>query len=294
MKRFVAVILLFALVLTGCTPSQQNQSQHFAVEVLDDTSSTVILDEPAGRVVSLAPSATEIVFALGMEDHLVGVSNFCNYPDEARQIQKVGDFFNPNTELIISLDPDLVLAVKGVQETLVNTLKKNSIPVYVYDPHDVAGIIDNILDTGRLLGAEKAAENLAHDLESTIVQQEPTGLKVFIEINPEPIMTAGSGTFISDLIRKAGFENAGDEFGEGYPVVSPEALLEIQPDIYLISRETGVTPDDIAARPGFNTLACVRKGNVFVISNDDIFFRPGPRIVQAYEELIKLAERVQR
>lgn len=294
MKKLAIVLVLLIFTITGCSSPSESAKTEPAIKVVDDTSSTIVLDKPAQRVISLAPSNTEIVFAIGKQDSLVGVSNFCNYPEEARQIQKVGDYFNPNTEMILDLNPELVLAVKGVQESLIATLKKNNIPVYVYDPHSVEGIVKNILDTGKMLGAEEEAEKVAEELRQTIKQQEPTGLKIFVEINPEPIITAGSNTFISDLIKKSGCQNVGDEFGEGYPVVSPEALLDMQPDIYLISKNIGVTPDDVAARPGFNSLDCVKEGNVFVISDDDVFFRPGPRIIKAYEELLSIIERVKK
>lgn len=301
MKRkfqLIAVLLLiFSLILSGCAKpaakveQKQPKAERELISFTDDAGRKIELRVPVESVVSLAPSHTETIFAIGAEKKLKGVTVFCNYPEEAKKLPKIGDFFNPNVELIIKLKPELVLAVKGVQDSLVSSLEKNGIKVAVFDATSLEDCASDIEKIGEILGCKEKAQEIADSVREASKKYENTGKKVFLEVSPQPLITAGKNTFLSDAIRAAGGINAGDEFGEGYPVVNPEKLIEINPDVYLISKSLNLKPEDIKKRPGFSGLNCVKNGKVFVLPDDDIIQRPGPRIVEGIEMIHELISR---
>lgn len=304
MQKKLTAILLIALLLfasvTGCSTGKNDEKQltketppaaRTEISFKDDINRQLTLSIPVNSVVSLAPSFTEIIFELGAEKKLKGVTNYCNYPEEAMQIQKVGDFFNPNVELIVSLKPEVVFSVKGIQENTISTLEKNGIKVIVLEAtslDDAAGDIELI---GKILGSSQKALELADSIRKAKTKYSPTGKKVFIEINHQPLMTAGKNSFLSDAIKAAGGINVGDEFGEGYPIVNPEKLVELDVDVYLISKSLGVKPEDVASIQGFNHLSAVKNRKVFIVPDDDIIQRPGPRIVKGIEMIHELIVR---
>jgi iron complex transport system substrate-binding protein len=290
LKRTAAFFLMFLLIFltaTSCTDVKadkgdiKQEDREFSFK--DDSGRVVRISIPVESVVSLAPSHTEIVFALGAQDKLKGVTSFCNYPREAEKIDKVGDFFNPNLELIISKKPDIVLAVKGVQESVIASLEKNGIAVAIFDATSLEDTARDIEIIGKILGREKKADSIARNIRDASKRYKSTGKTVFLEINSQPLITAGKNTFISAAIKAAGGLNAGDLIGEEYPMVNPEKLIEIDPDVYLISKSLGVSPEDVKKRPGFSRLECVREGKIYVLPDDDIIQRPGPRIVEGIE-----------
>lgn len=301
MRRYFAALVLTIFILTsifsGCTldikqpkeTKKKSESTYFVFK--DDLNRELKIKVPVSSVVSLAPSHTEIIFALGKDEKLKGVTVFCNYPEEAKKKTKVGDFYNPNVETIVKLKPDLVLSVKGIQNNLIKTLEKNGIQVVVFDATSLKDCARDIKTIGKLLGAEKKAEEIGKAIINASSKYQKTGKKVFIEISPNPLITAGKNTFISDAIKAAGGINVGDEFGEGYPIVNPEKLFEINPDVYLISKSLNLTYEDILKRPGFSNLECVKNKKVFVLPNDDIIQRPGPRIVEGIEVINELINR---
>ncbi|MCX7832377.1 MAG: cobalamin-binding protein [Actinobacteria bacterium] len=301
MKKFITVflivILLFASTFSGCTletkrpekTTKKPETTYFSFK--DDLNRELKIKVPVSSVVSLAPSHTEVIFALGKGQKLKGVTVFCNYPEEAKKKPKVGDFFNPNVEMIVKLKPDLVLAVKGIQNSLIRTLENNGIQVAVFDATSLKDCAKDIKIIGKLLGAEKKAEEIGNAIVNASSNYEKTGKKVFIEISPDPLITAGKNSFISDAIKAAGGINVGDEFGEGYPIVNPEKLFEINPDVYLVSKSLNLKYEDIAKRPGFSKLKCIKNRKVFVLPDDDIVQRPGPRIIKGIEVINELINR---
>lgn len=294
---YFAIFALFLAAFTGCTAKanltekeKQQANSTTVITIVDDLGSRYEFKEPLKRVVSLAPSITEIIFAIGEDSKLVGVTNFCDYPEEARNKTKIGDFFNPNVEEIIKLKPDAVIGVKGVQDSLIKTMKDRQIPVLVFDSTSLDDLASDIEKIGKLFGNNKKAVKVADEIRSIDRKYSLTGKKVFLEINAQPVITAGQNTFISDAIRAAGGVNAGDAIGADYPVVNVEKIVEINPDIYLISKNLGVKPEDVFKRPGFENLECIKNKKVFVLKNDDIIFRPGPRIVEGVNYLHEIIE----
>jgi len=257
------------------------------IRVIDDAGKTITLERPARRVVSLAPSNTEIMFALGAGNALVGVSSLCNYPPEAAKKEKVGDFFNPNLEKILSLKPDLVLAVAGVQASAVTALTEAGIPVATLDPTSLAEVQEDFKKIGLLVGKKEEGERLARELENVIEKLRAEKLpprRVFFEISNQPLMSPGAKTFISDAIAAAGGINLGDSFGSGWVTVSPEELVRKDPEVYLFSSALGETTESLAKRPGYSSLTCFKTHQVYPVT-DDLVMRPGPRLAKGIEEL---------
>lgn len=295
--QLLVLLLAFAMLFTGCeqktdkAASVHQERKEAVYELTDDLGRKVKMKIPVSSVVSMAPSHTEILYAIGASEKLKAVTVFCNHPEEAKKLPKIGDFFNPNVELILQMKPQLVLAVKGIQNQVISSLEKAGIAVIVLDATSLEDCASDIETIGKLLGKEREASEVADSIRNAEKRYKATGKKVFIEISPEPLITAGKNTFISDAIRAAGGINAGDEFGEGYPIVNPEKLIQINPDVYLISKSLNIKPEDVMKRPGFQSLKCVKEGKVFVVPDDDIIQRPGPRIVQGIEAMNELINR---
>jgi iron complex transport system substrate-binding protein len=296
----VLLALIALLGLTGCGGSAGTGSSGGSpspaasgpITVTDDAGKAVTLKQPAARVVSIAPADTESAFALGAGSKVVGDTTFCDYPAAAKALPKVGDFANPSVEKIVALRPDLVLAAGGIQANLRSELENLGLQVFVVDPHDLAGVMADIEKMGRLMGVSDGAAKVVQQMKVTIaaVQQKVGSLpkaKVFFEIYGKPLMAAGSGTFINDLIATAGGINVGAQAGAGYPSFSTEVLIKVNPDVYVAVKGSQSEPGAIAKRPGYGSLKAVKDGRVYTIA-DNLVVRPTPRLAQGLEELAKM------
>lgn len=290
MRRFiVGIILLISIALLTNTVF----GTEFPLKVRDDAKRTVIIPRLPQRIISTAPANTEILFALGLGDKVVGVTTWCNYPKDATKKEKIGDFQNPNIEKILSLKPDLVVATGGIQIPLVEKLQQLGVTVYVIDPKTIEDVITTIYKIGHITGQDKIAKDLGFSLKlriSTVVskvqkaQQKP---KVFFELWHEPLMSVGPGSFVDDLIRKAGGINIAGNARTPYPIFSLEELIKEDPDIIIgAASSMGTGPSNISTRPGWSSLKAIKTGKVFTI-DDDIIFRSGPRLVDALEIIAK-------
>jgi iron complex transport system substrate-binding protein len=260
-----------------------------AIVVTDDSGASVTLLRPATRIVSLAPANTEIAYAIGAGDKMVAGTSYDDYPAEAKSLPKIGDFSNPSVERIASFEPDLVLAAAGVQAGLRDKLEKLGMRVYVVDPKTYGGVMDDVADLGRLAGTTQEAQRITDAMRKTEddVQARVASApkpRVFLEIYSKPLMTAGTGTFIDDMIKLAGGTNLGASAGAGFPTFSTEVLFKGDPDVYVADSGSMSRPGDISKRAGFSGLAAVKDGHVFVI-DDDLIARPGPRLAQGLREL---------
>jgi len=285
-KKVIWFGLVFILVLglIGCQAQVKKELGAKKIVLTDDSGQKIVLSGPAKRIVSLAPANTEIIFALGGEKKLVGVTTYCDYPEEAKKKEKIGDFANPNVEKIISLKPQVVLATGGVQKGVVERLAKFKIKVFVVDPKNFEQLFSDLEKVGKIIGKEDEAEKLVKDLKSQVqeVKTKTQGLekpKVFFEIYSQPLMTAGKNTFINDMIEIAGGVNIGAQAGEGYPQFSEEQLIKENPDFYLAAKGSMNSPEDLKKRPGYSGLKAVKEGKVFVL-DDNLVTRPGPRLVE--------------
>lgn len=293
----VALALVGALALvTGCgrgTPARGSNGSapqpaaEYPVTVTDDASRTVTIKARPQRIVSLAPANTEILFALGAGDRVVGVTTYDDYPPEVAGIEKVGDFAGPNLEAVAAAEPDVVFVTTGVQADVIGKLEQLGATVVAIDPPTLEALYEDIEEIAAIVGEREAGSRLvermraeAEAVRAAVSGREP--VTAFVEIGAEPLFTAGSGTLISELITLAGGTNVVAQ--EGYVPFSVEELVKADPAVYLATKSSGTDAATIAKRPGYKGLSAVKNGRV-VILDDNLVSRPGPRIVQGLKSI---------
>jgi iron complex transport system substrate-binding protein len=261
-------------------------------EVVDETGRTVRIPQPVMRIVSLAPSLTETVYALGLQDRLVGDTDYCDYPPEAQKKQKVGGAINPSLEEIAHLRPDVVLVTKHLNTLdTVHSLDALGIPSYATDPRNVDEIVASTKRLGEVLGVPEVGAALAEDLQHrlNVLQQKIGALpprRVLFVVWTDPLISIGKDTFIADALRRAGAVSIIDSKHD-WPQVNLEEVAHLQPEVLVFadshSETTAQHFEVLATRPAWRILNAVRDRNFAVIS--DAVNRPAPRIVSAIEDL---------
>jgi iron complex transport system substrate-binding protein len=266
--------------------------------VTDGLGREVTLNGFPQRVISLAPSNTEILFAIGAGDQVVGRDQASDFPEAAKNVTDIGSTFDAlNTELIISLDPDLVLAAEINPPEQVKQLEELGLTVYyLKNPTTLEGLYGNLELVAQMTGHQEEAATLIESLKARVAAVDekiaPISSRpaVFYELDatdPSKPYTAGKGTFITQLIDRAGGYNIASDL-EGYPQMSLEQVVAADPAFIILGdARYGVSPESIAQRPGWENLSAVKNGQVLPF-NDDLVSRPGPRLVDALEELAKL------
>lgn len=302
------VLGLLLVVVTGCggsvtsppatpggapaatpMPAATSSPSPSPISVRDDAGRVVTLAAPPERIVSAAPSTTELAFAVGLGDEVVAVDKFSNYPPEAASRTSIGSYIEPDLEAILGARPDLVLVTDVHLAELVPALEQREIPTLVLSARNIEGVLLNLLLLGRVAGDDAAAERVVADLRTRIAAVEARvagreAVSVFYELDPS-LFTAGPGTFIDDVIRRAGGRNVAAAAGEAYPQLSAEEVITADPAVILLADEAaGVTPDAVAGRAGWANVAAVRNGRIVVI-DPDVGSRPGPRVVDALERI---------
>ncbi|NPV28596.1 MAG: ABC transporter substrate-binding protein [Firmicutes bacterium] len=298
--RAAAVFLLFCLSFYsgGCRVEQKEGGEARGpaapVVVRDDSGALLEFTGFPKRIVSLAPSNTEILFALGLENRVVGVTTYCDYPPAARRKTKVGDL-QANIEQIVALKPDLVLAKWTLNKDAVIKLRKLKIPVLCVEPESMEGVYRAILMVAQVTGTEDAGRRIVERMKSKIneVQRKLAGLtasqrpKVFIEVGDDPLFTAGSGTFIDELVRLAGGINIAGDL-QGYQMYSSEAVVEKNPDIILAPDSYYVDVGRVLKkRPGWEQIKAVKNNRIISQLDPNLINRPGPRAAEAVEAIAK-------
>lgn len=293
-KLLLGSLLISSLLLMACvaTTPEPTPTPVATLTITDDAGRTVTISGTPQRIVTLAPNLTEIVFALGLGVKVVGVSDFSDYPAEAQNIQSVGGF-PLNIELIVSMEPDLVLAAGITSLEDVARLEELGLTTLYLAPADIAGILDSILVVGQATGAEQAAGQLVADLRSRLdgVQEkvaQATGRpRVYYELD-STLFTGGPGSFTHELINLAGGENIAAGAATPFPQLSAEEIIAANPLIIIFSHaKYGGTAEEIASRPGWDTITAVVNGAIYPI-DPDLVDRPGPRIIDGLEALVRL------
>jgi len=278
MKRVLAFLsVLLALALA------------FPLTVTDDLGRTVTLKAPPKRIVTMLPSVTETVCALGACDRLVATDDYSDWPESVKRLPKAGGLYNPNPELIVSLRPDLVLVSRFGR--LYETLERAGLTVYAVRTETYEDIFRTARNLGRLLGLPGQAERLVAQIQKEVYQEEARAAqakarpRVYYEIDPTPY-TVGPESFIGVLIAKArGVNIVPRELGL-FPKISPELVLERNPEV-IVATYPGAL-DTIRRRPGWDRVAAVRQGRICVYTGeeDNLLSRPGPRVAQGLRLLV--------
>lgn len=293
-------VLMVASVLLWCTIdlAAQATSRGPALvpmhEVTDETGRAVRIPVNPERIVSLAPSMTETIYALGVQDRLVGDTNYCDYPPEAQKKPKVGGVIDPNMEEIAALHPDLVLMTKEANRLeTVRALENFGIPAYATDPHKVDEIITSVEKLADILNVPAAGKTVGEDMQRRLasLQKKLDGLaprRVLFVVWTEPLISVGKDTFVADALRKAGAVSIVDA-EQPWPQIGMEEVARLQPE-YLVfaAAHTDLGARDfesLANLPGWRILNAVRERHFAVIS--DAVIRPAPRIVSAIEDLAR-------
>ncbi|MFA7533177.1 MAG: cobalamin-binding protein [Tissierellaceae bacterium] len=306
-------LLILVVTISGCTQNKgienelkvEDSSLEDSVEIRDEGDFPVVVEDTFGnvetieqepmKIISLAPSNTEVLFELGLGDRVMGVTSYCDYPEEAKTKEVIGDFSGNNLERIIELNPDLVLVYGSGDEDENRIMRDAGIKVLGFMSESLSEIVDDIKTIGKATGKEKEAEELV----STIVAKKDSivelvkgenEVRVFYEIWHDPLMGAGKGSFMDELITLAGGTNIADDADGAYPQYDLEQLIERDPEIYLSAHDMeDKTVESIKERPGYSVMTAIINNRVHLFYNDeaDIVSRPGPRISEALEIVAK-------
>jgi iron complex transport system substrate-binding protein len=292
-RAFLILVVLALTALIGLSTGCNEGSSPFPVT--DDLGRQVNIEQTPQSIVSLAPSVTEILFALGLGDKVVGVTEACDYPDEAKEKPKVGGYFSTSLESILDKDPDLILT-DGF-DPVADQVEEMGIPMLVLQPTDVDGILKDIRLVGQVMNVEGKAGKLAESLQQRLdavtgktagVTTRPT---VFYEIDASDQTkpwTVGPGSLADSLISLAGGQNILQE-GGAYPQINLETLLSADPDLVILGDYPYVTPEQVMARTGvWQQVPAVKNARVYAISDPSLTSRPGPRIIDGLEEMAEI------
>jgi iron complex transport system substrate-binding protein len=305
--RLLILFFVLSVLLGGCSSSRavrpkgpaanaSSAAPAFPVTVTDDDGVEVTMNAAPARIITFAPSNTEIVFALGLGSRLVGVSgSFDNYPPAAKSIEQVGgsgEFgVDPNAEKVVSLHPDLLLAISGGDQWK-QQLRRLGIAVFTVNAENFGDLLHDIGTVGRLTGTTAEATKLAaqmadkaQQIQGEVAAEAP--VSCFFEAYYPPLTTVGPNTFIFDLLKRAGCDPVSGGAKDDYPEWSVDKLVDEGPAVYLVASESGVSVEAVAKRPGFSAIAAVSAGKVFLVDSD-LVSRPGPRVVDGLLAFAKL------
>ena len=279
--RIRAIILLLVFFSFHCTASGRQWT--------DAVGRVVEVPQSPHRVISLVPSVTEMIYAYGLGDRIVGVTRFCDYPADARQKPLVGDYSNPNLERVLALAPDLVLASADMNRpAFIGKLDELGIPAYVVYPRSLSETVATLRSVALILGVPEAGETLAKALQQKIVEvrQHAAGKKtvsVMVCVMLNPLTVAGPHTLADDLISTAGGHNIVPERGGRFPTWGQESLLAADPDVIIVSSHLNES-DPVGYFRKWPELKAVQNNRVVVI-NPDLIHRPGPRLGEGLRDL---------
>jgi iron complex transport system substrate-binding protein len=305
-NRSVGAFVALLLVLTACAGSQDTPAASegsssvstpvaaFPQTITDDDGEQVTIPSVPERIVTFAPSMTETLFALGLGGRVVGVSGkYDDYPAAAEDIQEVGgagDFgVDPNIEEVVALQPDLFLTIAGGDQWK-QRLRDLGIPVVTLDAADFPDLLDDIRTIGDLTDASDEADTLIADMQeraddvAASVQEAGGAVTCFFEVYYPPLTTLGPGTYIFDLLERAGCDPVTGSAKTDYPTWSVEKLVAESPDVYLTTPESARSVQAVASRPGFDAITAVTSGRVLLVDSD-LVTRAGPRAIDGLEEL---------
>jgi iron complex transport system substrate-binding protein len=316
MKNFRTAILLFAIlsvILSGCVPTAEvlptltvtaalpsptaTQTPSPSIRLTDGLGAEVILPGPAARIVSLGASNTEILFAIGADDLLVGCDQFSDYPEQAKALATISAGYGTlDVESIKALEPDLVLAAEIISAEQVQAMRALGLTVfYIANPTSLpGGLLENIRTIGALAGRSSRAGELTAGMAkrfATVADRiagRAADPLVYFELDgtdPARPYTAGPGSFIDMLIGLAGGRNLGAALSSSWAQISAEEIFNQDPDLILLGDTAfGVTVESVAERPGWRNLSAVKNGAVFAIDGN-LVLRPGPRLIDGLEEM---------
>jgi iron complex transport system substrate-binding protein len=296
--RWLVALTIGGLLLAGARVEslqampRDNTTGPASREVTDETGRLVRIPQPVRRIVSLAPSVTETLFALGLGDRIVGDTDFCDYPPEAKQKRRIGGPVDPNIEVIAALHPDLVVATRSINRLAsVHSLEQLGIPVYGTDPRSVEQVLTSTERLGQLLGAGDAGRSLLANLRARLSQidRRLAGLPpqtVMVVVWLDPLISVGRNTFLEDALRRAGAHSIIDT-QQSWPNINIEEVIRLQPKYLIFSSDDPQQVQrqlaELQDRPAWRQLDAVRNRRFIVVS--EAISHPSPRLVDGIEQL---------
>ncbi|MNS06066.1 Vitamin B12-binding protein precursor [compost metagenome] len=285
--RRASLLLTAALLSLGVAPTQA-----LPAHALKDTAGKPVARSSTHRIISLSPATTEILFAIGAGPMVVAISDYCNFPPEVATRPRVGAVMTLNLEKTLSLRPDLFITTDGNPRFYERLDRLSKAQIVQLSSVTLASVAQNVLDLGGVTGREAQAEKLAGRIRAGIQQATQQAAKrekpprVFYMVWGEPLITAGPGSYLDDLIRTAGGENAVRDLppGNPYPPYSWEALVAADPDVILAPEHLKPTLDRL--RRTQKGMKAVKSGRIILL-DDDIVSRPGPRVLEALDHITK-------
>ncbi len=289
MKIFI-LSAIFICQIIGCTSGNNNHGDYY-LKIRDDLNREIILNKKPARIISLAPSITEILFSIDSGKTLIGVTDFCDFPREAMAKASVGGMINPNHEKIADLKPDLILmTIEGNNQNDFNKLLKTGYAVFVINPKSIENIYSSILNLGKIIGAELQAsekvkrmrENQVEILKNKLLIKHKSALVI---ISVQPLICAGAGIFIDEMLSILGVKNISAGLNNPYPILNREYIMAKNPDIIFIMDDLVKNKNEILSLyPEWRDLKAF-KNDYIEFLNPDIISRPGPRIIEGFSQI---------
>jgi iron complex transport system substrate-binding protein len=300
--RKAGEFLFWAIFITGLIPlqvacrphkpeSESRQASYPTRNRTDALGRIVPLPSHPGRIISLAPSVTEVLFLVGAGERVIGVSNQCDWPEQAKSKPRIGDMLNPDAERILAARPDLVIAsTAGNDRAAVLKLAALKLPVFVTAPRSIDGIFETTETIGSITDCTAAGENLLRQMRTRLetIRERLSGLapvRAFFITWFDPLLAPGQNTFETDILRQLGIDSITADFRDFYPRVSLEHVLASDPDVIITVEHTGQPLPDLSQITGWSHLRAVRQGRVYALP--EIFQHPSPRFLDAAEELAR-------
>lgn len=292
MRNKLLWLWLLPLLFFGCgAPPKEapQQDADFPITLTDAFGEEVQLEKLPQRIISLAPSHTEILFALGLDERIVGVTNWCNWPEEATEKTKVGDL-NLNFEEITVLKPDLIVGIRSMQEDNLLRLKKQGFTVLALEPEGIAGTLKTIKTLGRATGQDKESQDLVAKIEGQLASIKPQKrVKALMVLDLDPLYSVGPGSLQHELLTKAGFENIAQEGQSPWPQLSDELVVDKDPAVLLLTADL---KERIREKTAWQNVKAVKMGAIYQL-DPDLLSRPGPRVGEAALELARILKELE-
>ena len=280
MKKFIYFCMaLCVLIFGGCKKSEVKNAEKLGQKKVYN------------RIVSLAPTSTEILFAIGAGNQVVACSDLSDFPEEVKNLPKIGGFDGKtlSLEAIFAYEPDLVYLTNVMHNFLIPQLEANGIDYYISYGDSIEGVKNEILEIGKLTGHEAESQKVVAQIDQDLnfIKTKNILASVYWEVWNAPYMSAGKKSFINDLMGAAGLKNIFDDIDDAYPIVSEESIVLRGPEVILIPKNSGLSVDAVKGRKGWEDIPAVKNGKIFIV-DDDLLTRAGPRLGKSVKELYSI------
>lgn len=279
MKRLSLSLLIALCVASACHAA-------YPMRVKDARGKEILIKAKPTRIVSIAPSNTEILYSLGLGDRVLGVTRYCNYPPAATKKTKIGDM-NVDAEAVVALRPDLVLAHGNLNSAAIPRLEKLGLTVFAIDPKTLSEVARDIRTVGKITGRPKTADKAAKSIDNAVKSVKASRAKkpspkVLVVVNTNPLWAAGPKTFVDEMLTIAHAKNVASDARPGFVPFSKEAAISRNPDVIITGQATDI--EFFSKSPEWSTTNAVKNKRIYVI-NSDLLFRAGPRLAEGVKEL---------